>query len=328
MRRDPALLSVVTVAVAGCAASQGAPTSAARTPGQPSTESTATTRVVGPERPKSQSPAIVVVDAGALPRRRLRYTFSTKPDALALDMRMHMELGVGSEKIPPVAFPTIRTFVDVTPKAVAPNGDLDYEVRIAREQVLDDGGLSSVVRRNLEAELDALDGTTLRSTITPRGLVQAASIDVPASAAPQFRQLLDTLRESLQNLSSPLPEEEVGAGAVWRVEKSFETGFHAKQTETFTLRSLGATSAELGLALSQSAAPQTVDTPTPEPDTNVTLQRLQGSGTGSLKLALDRVAPLGQVASDTEMQFLVETSGQKTTTTTKLHVDVVTREKP
>jgi hypothetical protein len=114
---------------------------------------------------------------------------------------------------------------------------------------------------------------------------------------------------------------------VWRVEKRFDTGFHASQTETFTLRKLGETSADVDLTLNQTALSQPVDTPTVTPDTSITLQHFEGSGAGTLTIPFDRVAPLGRVTSDTDIQFLVETEGQKTVTTTKLHVELVTRDK-
>jgi hypothetical protein len=314
------------MALVGCASGQ--PGAQVPTPATSAAPSRATTaNGAAPERPLGQA-TVSLLDPGKEPRRPLRYAFTMKPERLVLDMKMQMKVSIGAQTAPEVGLPTVRTVLDVTPTRVSKDGDLSYDGQISREEVVPDGDMAEADRAALENQLASIVGMKIHSTVTARGVVTDATMDVPDGTAPQLRRMLESMRDSLRGLSSPLPVEPVGVGAIWRVDVAIKTGFRLEQSSVFTLKAIDGASADFDLKLRETAKPQPVVAQVPTSDTHITLESFTGTGTGTMKTYFDRVAPVSNVSSDTSMHLVIEQAGQKTPTHTDLHVELGVRQTP
>lgn len=319
-------MAFLGTAIFGCASGQHGPQVPA--PGgaaAPSATAATTASRAASELPLGQA-TVSLLDAGKEPRRPLRYAFTMKPEKLLLDMKMQMKISIGTQTAPEVGLPTVRTALDVTPIRLSNDGDLSYDGQISREEVVPDGDMPEADRAALENQLASIVGMKIHSTVTARGVVTDATMDVPDGTPPQLRCMLESMRDSLRGLSSPLPIEPVGVGAKWRVDVAIKTGFRLEQSSVFTLRAIDQVSADFDLKLQETAKPQPVIAQVPTSDTHITLESFTGSGTGTMKTYFDRVAPVSNVSSDTSMHLVIEQAGQKTPTHTDLHVELGVRQ--
>lgn len=271
--------------------------------------------------PPPDTPRLTLLDPGQPPRRKLRYAFTMKPETLVLDIDMKMTMRMGDKQSPEAELPTIRTTMKIVPKSVSPEGDLTYEGRIEREEVLSNGPLPAEVRAKLQQSLKSMSGMKVASTVTSRGVVKEATMQIPDDAAPEVKQTLESTRDALRTMCTPLPEEEVGAGARWRTDVDVQTAFRLNQSTTMTVTKLENHRMQVDAVLVQSAPAQPVTAGVPA-GTTLRLEKLSGTGKGTMDVRFDHVTPQSTLAMDNESVMTVSAGGQSVVTGTQLHLVV------
>jgi hypothetical protein len=285
-----------------------------------------------PEPPKAEAAAppavedtsnkstVTLIDPGGQPRRKLRYVFSMKPETMVLDMEMKMAMRMGDKASPETELPGMRTVMRIVPKSISPDGDLSYEGVIVSNEITSKGALPPAARQKLDESLKSTHDMKVTSTVSARGVVEEASMEIPPDAAPEMRQALESTRDALRAMCMPLPEEEVGVGARWKTDMDIRTTLRMIQTTTSTLKKLEAKKMDLDVVLTQSAAPQLMTGPGVPPGTTIKLERMVGNGTGALAVRLDHLVPVSSVSLDNDTTMTVSNGSQSMATGTNMRM--------
>lgn len=267
---------------------------------------------------------VKLLDAGAEPRRMLR--LSPKPgdkQHLSMTLKMAMAMGMGAPPGQPMKMPAIQTVLDATVKTVSTDGDIAYETVMSDIGVADEPGALTQMAEAMKASLASVKGLTTTGTMSNRGLNKGTQIKLPAGAAPQMRQLMDQMKESLANVMSPLPDEAVGPGAKWEVNLPLKSqGMTFDQTATYQLTSIEGDRVNLTVSMVQHGANQKVQNPA-LPNVNVEVTKMTGSGTGTVALDLAQLLPSrATLTSHTEMSMNTNAGGQNQAMTVKTDMDM------
>lgn len=242
--------------------------------------------------PQPGPPVLTLLDPGAEPRKPLRYVFQKKNETVELDMKMSMAMTAGGRASPNMAMPTIRVTMDIKPTAVDADGTVTAAVETRKVDVLKDNPLPKDLQEKLVKDMAAIVGIKGKTVVTSRGLTKEAALDAPASAPPQVKQILDSMKDSLRDMSMPLPEEAVGKNAKWEVKTVLAAQLTSVQRTTYVAKDIADKSVVLDATVVQTAAPQSVATPpNMPPGATLHLDSHEAAGSGKVKLALDRFTP-------------------------------------
>ncbi len=161
-----------------------------------------------------EAPTVTLLDAGATPRRALRYAL---PEASWRIVRRQSYLASVKLPLRGSREDAGQFSFEFTARSVPPTSSEPLEITVE---------LHEAVGRTGVAEL--LVGATGRIRFTDRGLpVAAAWNDLPvagdADGLPD-RMLLERFQTRVSHLPTPLPEEAVGAGAKWEIRQTLTQG--------------------------------------------------------------------------------------------------------
>ncbi|MBA3818705.1 MAG: hypothetical protein H0X17_07420 [Deltaproteobacteria bacterium] len=256
----------------------------------------------------ANAPTVTLTSPGKAPRRPIRFT-ATKGMRRAVTTTMKMKLGVeiGDRKAPVQKLPTIQMVMDLVVTDVASNGDIRYEFTLREPVVMPDKATPATMRDQVAASIQGLGGMTGHAVVTSRGFTRSADVAVPKSASAQSQQFVDSIRQSLNQLSAPVPAEPVGVGASWdTVSKLEQSGLALTQTATTRLKAFKGNRITLQIGLAQQAAPQKFTTN----GVSVDLLAFASKGSGETTIELDRLLPeLAKVAMHSD--FTMDAAGQK-----------------
>src|SRR5262249_28156349 len=151
---------------------------------------------------------IKLIDAGKDPKKPLRLTAKVGlKRSMVMTMKMAMAMTLDTTEIPMQKFPETRMTMDMKVTAVAPNGDIRYEFKIKKPEVIADKGANPAVVDAMKNALKGMEGLSGYAVVTSRGFTKEADIKVPAEMDPQMKQLMEGTKQSLHQIASPLPEE-------------------------------------------------------------------------------------------------------------------------
>ncbi len=169
---------------------------------------------------------VTVEELGSEPRQELRLTTeagTTQSVTQTQDIGIDIEAGGESQTS---QNPT--TQIDITYTVAGVDGD-----RIRIEGVYDDvrvletAGADPAAVQGTEEAMGSFIGATFLGTYTDRGSVVSVDFDdleFGGAFAGMLDQLIESLIDSAESLSTPFPVEAVGVGGRWRVESSAELG--------------------------------------------------------------------------------------------------------
>jgi hypothetical protein len=260
--------------------------------------------------PAVGEPATIAVSStGAEPRTRLRYRIApTYRGRMEMSMTMGMTINMDGAAMPRMDIPTIRMIADVAVTEVAPSGEVSYNFGFVSVDA-DDPSVSAAMQKVATA-LTEIKGIII---INDRGEMKSTSVDPSKISDPQMRQTMSSAFDSMRSMSLPLPEEAVGPGAKWQVRQSLvSNGIHSTQRIDVELVSADARSAMLKMTTVQQAAPQKVDLQQ-LPGASVTLQKLNGTGIGTVNIALDALIPTSEMTSHTNTVMDIAAAGSSQT---------------
>jgi hypothetical protein len=217
--------------------------------------------VAGARGSQAPSPKIEVLDAGAAPREALR--LSPAPGAseqVAMTLHLGIELSGVSDRT--VKTPPLRATIAAALQDITPEGDLHSTFTYPAFEVLKGDGASARQRREVERALTRLNGLSGELTLTTRGVLVDSKLDIPPNADPSVTAILDQIRDQLRDLTVPLPEPEIGVGARWRATTQLTLNdIQTRQVFEYRLKKRTGTTLELDVRGTQTAKPQTVNSP-------------------------------------------------------------------
>jgi hypothetical protein len=234
-------------------------------------------------------PVLTVLDAGKAPRKLLRIqTKAGHKERMRMAMQMNIAMELDGKKPPTSKLPPMYMDMDL---AVAEVKDhtIAYDFVLSQTSVPPTKGVQPKVVSMLDKALANLRGMKGHAVIGDNGITKSARIAMPGKIDAQTQQVVQGMEQALQQISAPLPDEEVGVGARWTLVTHLrQNGVSLKQTANYELKRLTATRADLTVKLKQTAPKQKVHSPA---GVTVDLIALESGGGGDVNVALNRLAP-------------------------------------
>jgi hypothetical protein len=278
--------------------------------------------VIGQQPSTPSAPKVEVLNPGAEPRQQLRFkpAVNTKQTSV-MKFDVDMEMSISSAAMPKVELPTNVITIDTTVNRIDPNGDIHYEFRYSKIDVIDNGKVPKPVLEAMTAQNKKLVGIGGNFVADNRGYTKSGRFTVPKDLDPTTRQVFDQLSQSINQFSYPLPEAAIGKGAQWRVTSPLTiSGITLTQTATYQLVSLQNGVVTIDVSLTQKAQPQKLTQPGLPSGAVMTLKSLNSQGKGKINMRLDQLLP---TKSNISMQSTNEIN--TTNTTAPGEVNIITK---
>ncbi|MCC6998113.1 MAG: hypothetical protein IT370_26095 [Deltaproteobacteria bacterium] len=254
---------------------------------------------------------LTLLEAGAEPRQRLEYQLSAGvKQSFELRMKMNMGMEMSGTKMPIPEIPAFIMVMDLEVSTVSPAGEATWSAKINKAE-MEAGGDPSMARA-MGSSLDGLKGMSYRGKLARNGRMSGLEIDLPGTLPPQLSQMVDSMKQQMQQMTMPFPDEAVGVGARWKVaQKVALTGFAIDSTIENKLVAREGSRAVIEVKMSQSAPAQKMKLPGMPVDADLT--RLSGQGGGKMTYGLARAPWPEDVAMnlDMDMGMAVEQGGKR-----------------
>ncbi len=238
---------------------------------------------------------IELISEGAEPRQELRLkpTISTKETA---NMRLNIDMmtSMAGKTLPAFKMPaTVITFESVV-KNVESNGDINYDFTYTDADVVGDTNLPPAAVAQMRAEMKKLKRFKGSVVIDNRAQTKKANFSVPPGSDPSFKQMIDQMSNSIEQISAPLPQQAVGIGAKWQVTNAVNvSGMAINQVATYELVDFKDGVATLNINLAQQAPKaQKLNLPQSPKGVTVTLKSYIGSGQGRALVRVNKLIPI------------------------------------
>lgn len=261
---------------------------------------------------------IELVNAGAEPRQQLRFAppANTK-QTVQMTMKMDAAMSVGGQTQPTMATPPMKMTMQVEVTKVDANGDIHAKFSYSDADVVTDAKTPPEMASAMRSQLKKIVGMRGSMVIDNQGNTKNVSLDVPETADPNIKQMVQQTVNSLKQISSPVPTEAVGVGAKWRYPSSITAnGMTLNQTANYELIDLKDNVATMQLNVEQLAAGQKMNQPGLPPGASVDLKSLKSQGNGKVRMALNRILPVNsEMSVRSNMEMAVKEPGSEKETT-------------
>jgi hypothetical protein len=275
--------------------------------------------------PAAGEPAIVkLISAGAAPRSALRYAVpADAKEHMDMTLNMSMSMDMGGMSMPAMTVPGMKIGADVAVTSLSPAGDLTYTMGFTGVTV--EAGADPAMAAQMQGMSDFMKTVTGSVTLSNRGVVRTANLDLGKLANSEFAQILGSTSETLKNVATPFPEEEVGVGARWEVRLALEAaGVKMYQKTEFELVAFDGKTATLKTKTEQTAPPQSISNPAMPSGAAIQLQKMTGAGSGTMVVRLNGLVPTSNANVESTMVMLVDLAGstQQMSATTSMKLSV------
>jgi hypothetical protein len=264
---------------------------------------------------------VKVLDAGAAPRRELRYKFSTgDTEKMLMDMDMSMAVEFGGRKPPKVKIPKMRMKMSIADKKRTSAGLLQYSFKLDEIEVVAAERDNPAVVNQMKQQLKGVKGLSGSASVSPRGLTSDLQVKIPAGASPQLKQMMENMKQSMQQMSAPFPVEAVGIGATWETTMKIPTpAFTMTQVATYKLISVQGATVKFEVSIKQTAEKQKMkNVPGVPANVKLMLESLNTQGKGTMEIELDKLSPKSELAMKTVN--VISTQGQTVKTTMGINI--------
>ncbi len=245
----------------------------------------------------SPAPTVKLISAGAEPRKELRIRSKVgDKQNLEFTTKMAMDMGTGQT----MKMPATKMTLEVTVQNVSAEGDISYDAIIGDVTVLDEPGVLPQVAESMKASLNGMKGLSMKGVMSDHGVTKSFDIKIPAGVAPQMRQAMEQMKESLANISTPFPDEAIGIGAEWEFKLPIKSqGMKIDQVTIYQLISTKENGANVASKITQNAANQKITNPA-MPQMKIDLIQLTSEGSGNVTFDLTKPLPVsGTMKSST-----------------------------
>jgi outer membrane murein-binding lipoprotein Lpp len=255
-------------------------------------------------------PEIKLIAPGAEPRHVLRYKLAKGgKEKLAMTMDMTMQTKVPGMEVPEVKVPTLTMVMDMEITDALPNEEFSYEFVMSDAKLVEVPGANAQMAKVTQEALDQAKGLRGQAIVNSRGFNRDAKVEFPETMMPQMQEMLAGTIKTVEQMSSPLPDEPVGKGAKWEIRQQIEqNGMKIDQVTLFELMELSGDNATLKAEVTQNAGQQTLQVPGGMG--SATLMWLKSKGSGEVKLSLNRMVPDSKMDIASDYAMKVDANGQ------------------
>ncbi len=262
---------------------------------------------LGSEVLVAQAVSVVLADTGAEPREQLRYDLAAmRPQQMRMDMTMRMTMTNPMFGDQTVAMPTMRMNMEMSEADMNENGTLRLGFRFRGVEIIPIAGTDPGMVAAMQGAMAGMDNVTGYTVIDNRGHVLEADFD--ASGAPAaVQQQLGSMRDSLEQMVAPLPDEAVGIGARWSITTSVDAnGASIQQTATYELLERTANAFRVSVTMAQTAEQQQIQDPSIPPGMSVWLDSYSATGSGGAVIPLNSPVPTSNASINSNMSMAID----------------------
>ncbi len=184
-----------------------------------------------------------------------------------------------------------------------------YQFELIDTGLTDTGGADPTLVKMAGAGLKKAIGLRGSAVVDKLGHIRDGALEIPAGLDPNMRVMMESMKSSMEQLSSPLPAEPLGDGARWELKQTLaQAGVSLEQVTTYALSTTKKGERVLTGEIRQRADRQDVELPGVE---KAELIELEATGKSELKLDLGRLAPReGTVEIESKSQLEITVDGQ------------------
>lgn len=271
------------------------------------------------EAPGIGGVTVELIEPGTSPHREIRFKPAKGAKQTAvMTIKMNQSISMQGNKLPSQNVPPQKITMEISVNDVAANGDIGFDFKYTDLQVVDDPNNPSPIAETLRTNLKPLIGASGSGIVTDRGFTKKGELNIPKELAPQLKQMLEGMKDSMNRLSSPVPAEPIGLGGKWRVIQDVNAnGMQLKQTSIHEITKIDANGFTMGVRITQDAQPQEIKNAALPAGTTLNLESLNTTGEGTSSISSASIFPSNseiQIASKVEMALSVQGQNQKMTT--------------
>lgn len=262
---------------------------------------------------------VELIDAGKEPLQTLRYTPRVgETQTAVMTISIDMSMSMAGNAMPTQAIPAQKVTFDTTIEDINADGDIKFSFVYTGADVVDDPKNPSAMAPMLKTMIKSLEGAIGSATVTNRGITKSAEFTIPEDMAPQMKQMLDGMKESMNRISSPVPSEPIGQGAKWKVTQDLvANGIHIVQTSNHEITEFDTGGFTMSIQVTQTADPQEIKNPALPAGTKLSLMSLDTNGEGTSHVETGSIIPVqSSLSIKTRSTMDVEIAGQKQQMTT------------
>lgn len=241
------------------------------------------------ELPGASRAVLTLLDAGAEPRRELRYhpvAGAHEPMTIRVDLDFDMA-GLGRIVSPTTV---MRAATDVV--AVQADGVIVQRLILEQAEVEPRAGATPEMERAMAAELEGSTCDVATQRMDARGNVLGVRVVGDGMLADQLDQL--------DGLSTPLPAEAVGVGASWQVQETVtQKGITLDRVVTMDLVAIDGERVTLRGTIDVTAPPQSID----QDGVRTELTSMSGTATLDTVLELTSLVPRARQTSQIALEM-------------------------
>jgi hypothetical protein len=267
---------------------------------------------------------------GAKQKLRFQPPVNFKQTAI-ITMNMDMAMLIAGQPLPTFKQPATVATLQIKVTKIEANGDIHYEFSYSDVDLVGDTNLSPQVLNTLRSQIQNLVRLKGSAIVDNYGYIKKINLVWPTGLDPNLKQMMQQMFNSLEQFSSPLPQQAVGIGARWRVTSTLNIGgMNLKQITTYQLVNLKKGVATLKIDVEQIAPSQKLTTPGLPPGVTLTLKSHKAIGQGQAIVALNQLMPISStmsLLSNTQMTQKNPGSVEETTMNQKLSIEMIIESK-
>lgn len=268
----------------------------------------------------------IVLNSGAEPRQVLRMTPTIGAEQQTImDMTTQVAIAIDGAAQPAFTAPGTRLVMDSVVTDIDEAGLITVDFAYVDVQLIDSSSLPPQVIELMRSQVSSMIGTTGTIVIDAQGGTQSFTLVTPETLEPTVRASMEQMAQSFQQISSPLPTEAVGIGAIWQVpQEILINGAVIDSLATFELVDVNGEQIELAISIEQTGeVPISNLLPIPD-NVNVSDQRLNSTGTGSTYIDLNQIMPLGSdLTVNTQSTTTVTEAGLSATLAADVEMNMI-----
>ena len=254
------------------------------------------------------APAFRLVSAGAEPRQALRYRLAAgSAHKLVMTLRMSVGMELDGRDAPVQRAPSMRMILDAR-VAEADEREARFDFNVAEPiELFETENAPPAMIEGMRKRLEQLSSLRGHVAMTSRGVVKEAGVEVAPGLDPEAAQVLQTMQQSMEQLSVPLPEEAVGVDAQWKMLQRVQgAGITLYQVAVFKVVRFEGTVATLAVTMEQYAPRQSMPLPGNAKGARAELISIKGQAEGHTAVDLTSPVPRSSFAMDSTMLMNIQ----------------------
>jgi len=253
------------------------------------------------------APVFKLLEAGEAPLRALRYRLAAgSTHQLVMTLRMSLGVEIDGRGAPVQRAPAMRMVFDCKVTEADPAGArFDFGLADPPE-LFETEGIPPAVLEPMKKSLASLSAIRGHVAMTSRGVVKEANIQVGPGLDKSAEQMVQSMRQSMEQTSVPLPEEPVGVGARWKMLHRVQAGgVIVYQVAEFKFIRFEGPVATLAVVFEQFAPRQEMALAAGA-GARAVLTSMQGHGEGHLAVDLTSPVPRSSAEFDTTLRMNIQ----------------------